>query len=255
MSVISHEITIAGGRAADSDPSGRPTDGVGKVDPARRILVASDEASTRSVTTQALIGAGFDVVGQAGSRSQTTFMVSELGPDLLVLDATITGGDLSEPDLAGRIATGGNGSGRDRTAGDKSLAAMGFEAESATSGGGGLVPVVLLTASERLRVTHPHGADVMAVVSKPIYVNKLVPAVEIALARGSDLQALRSRVAETAKLLATHKSIERAKGLLMTRRGMTEPESMHWLQSLSTDLRIPIGLVASTVIEQFSTVG
>jgi two-component system, response regulator PdtaR len=246
MSVISHEVVEAEIRAGLAGPSEPPRSG--RVDLRRRILVASDEAGIRSETTQALLGAGFDVVGQADNGRQAASLVSRLGPDLIVLDDTIS--------TPGRIiGPADEPSDHDlkKTEAPYTQLTQKGTVEPITVGiDDPLVPIVLLTAPDQHDVATSRGNSVMAVVSKPVYDARLIPAVEIALARGADIRALRVHLAETTKLLTAHKSIERAKGLLMTRRGMTEAESRQWLEGAAAELKIAVNLVADTIIEQFS---
>jgi hypothetical protein len=47
----------------------------------------------------------------------------------------------------------------------------------------------------------------------------------------------------------TRKMIEEAKGLLMSRQGMTEPEAHRWIQKTAMDRRTPKLVIASTIVE------
>jgi response regulator NasT len=201
----------------------------------RRILVASDEASARSDTTHALLSAGFDVVGQASTRSQTASLALQLDPDLIVLDSTIGHSDAAE-----HVA--------------EPARSVGIET-STPAKSAHLFPIVMLAAPGQAGTADFPDAVVLAVVTKPVYFTRLVPAVEIALARGADIRALHTRRAQASKRLADHKKVERAKGLLMKGRAMTEAESMRWLQDTAAELRLPLGDVADSVRTQFSGAG
>jgi len=76
-----------------------------------------------------------------------------------------------------------------------------------------------------------------------------VPAVELAISRFAELQALEAEVAGLAGQLETRKLVDRAKGLLMARNGMTEPEAFRWIQRTAMDRRSTMKAVAEAVID------
>ena len=78
----------------------------------------------------------------------------------------------------------------------------------------------------------------------------LLPAVEIAISRYSQIGALEAEVADLTERFETRKRVDRAKGLLMTKMGLSEPESFRWIQKTSMDRRLTMREVADAVIEQ-----
>jgi len=109
----------------------------------------------------------------------------------------------------------------------------------------------MLTAfSQRELVERARDAGALAYVVKPFTRADLVPAIEIALSRHAELVALEAEVADLAERFETRKRVDRAKGLLMTKMGLTEPESFRWIQKTSMDRRLTMREVADAVIEQ-----
>nr|WP_265521084.1 response regulator [Oerskovia sp. JB1-3-2] len=187
--------------------------------PARRAVVAEDEALIRLDVVETLREAGFDVVGEAGDGETAVRLALELKPDIVVMDVKM-------PELDGISAAEKIGKAR-------------------------VAPVVLLTAfSQTELVERARDAGAMAYVVKPFSPADLLPAVEIAISRYSQISALESEVADLAERFETRKRVDRAKGLLMTKMGLSEPESFRWIQKTSMDRRLTMREVADAVIEQ-----
>jgi len=113
-----------------------------------------------------------------------------------------------------------------------------------------IAPVVILTAfSQRDLVERARDAGAMAYLVKPFAKHDLVPAIELAVSRFSELQALENEVAGLTERLETRKVVERAKGLLMTKQGLSEPEAFRWIQRTAMDRRTTMKAVAEAVVE------
>ena len=116
-----------------------------------------------------------------------------------------------------------------------------------------IAPVVLLTAfSQRELVERAREAGAMAYVVKPFTVDDLVPAIEIAISRAEEIAALEREVSDMKEQFATRKLVERAKSLLTTKMGLTEPEAFRWIQKTSMDRRLSMREVAEAIINQVS---
>ncbi|GAA2727354.1 ANTAR domain-containing response regulator [Cellulomonas aerilata] len=187
--------------------------------PARRAVVAEDEALIRMDVVETLREAGFDVVGEAGDGETAVRLATELRPDVVVMDVKM-------PVLDGISA-------------------------AERIGKAHVAPVVLLTAfSQTELVERARDAGAMAYVVKPFSPADLLPALEIAISRYSQISALESEVADLTERFETRKRVDRAKGLLMTKMGLSEPESFRWIQKTSMDRRLTMREVADAVIEQ-----
>jgi response regulator NasT len=185
----------------------------------RRVVVAEDESLIRMDIVETLREHGFDVVGEAGDGEVAIELATNLRPDVVVMD-------IKMPNLDGISAA-------------KAISAL-------------QIPVVLLTAfAQRELFEQAAEAGAMAYVLKPFNPNDLLPAVEIALHRHSEIKALESEVADLSDRLEARKLIERAKGLLLAKKLVPdEPEAFRWIQKASMDRRLTMKDVAKTIIEQ-----
>lgn len=187
----------------------------------RRVVVAEDEALIRMDIVETLRESGFDVVAEAGDGLQAVALVKEHKPDLLVMD-------IKMPNLDGLGAA-------EQLVDEK-------------------VAIVLLTAfSQRELVERANEAGAMAYVVKPFTPNDLIPAVEIALSRHSQLVALEHEISDLNERFETRKLVDRAKGLLNEKMNLSEPEAFRWIQKASMDRRLTMQEVAQTVIEQLGS--
>jgi response regulator NasT len=185
--------------------------------PARRVVIAEDEALIRLDLAEMLAEEGYDVVGQAGDGERAVELAEELRPDLVVLDVKM-------PKLDGISAA-------ERIAKQR------------------IAPVVILTAfSQRDLVERARDAGAMAYLVKPFGKHDLVPAVEMAVSRFAELQMLESEVADLSERLETRKLVDRAKGVLQQQLELSEPDSFRWIQKTAMDLRLSMRQVAEGVI-------
>ena len=180
-----------------------------------RILVAEDEALIRMDLVEMLQEAGYTVCAQATNGEEAIALATEQKPDLCILDVKM-------PVLDGISA-----------------------AEKIIS----IAPVLMLTAfSQRELVERARDAGVMAYVVKPFSISDLVPAIEIAMSRHTQMKSLAEEVADLHDRLETRKIIDRAKGILMKALNLSEPEAFSWIQRAAMDRRLTMKEVAMAVI-------
>jgi response regulator NasT len=180
-----------------------------------RILVAEDEALIRMDLVEMLQEAGYQVVAQATNGEEAIALAAEHNPDLAILDVKM-------PVLDGISA-----------------------AEKIIS----IAPVLMLTAfSQRELVERARDAGVMAYVVKPFTIGDLIPAIEIAISRHTQMRSLADEVADLHERLETRKVIDRAKGILMKALNLSEPEAFSWIQRAAMDRRLTMKEVAQAVI-------
>jgi response regulator NasT len=116
--------------------------------------------------------------------------------------------------------------------------------------GSRLAPVVILTAfSQRDLVERAREAGAMAYLVKPFQKKDLVPTIEMAVSRFQEIVALEGEVADLTGRLEARKLIDRAKGVLQTEHGLTEPEAFRWIQRASKDQRRSMRPVAQDVVD------
>ncbi|WP_231920370.1 ANTAR domain-containing response regulator [Microlunatus soli] len=181
------------------------------------MVVAEDESLIRLDLVEMLGEEGYDVVGEAGDGEQAVALVTELKPDLVVLDVKM-------PKMDGISAA-------EKIAADR------------------IAPVVMLTAfSQRDLIERAREAGAMAYVVKPFGKDDLVPAIEIAIARYQEILAVEAEVADLEERLESRKIVDKAKGLLQVGLGLTEPEAFRWIQKTAMDLRKSMREVAEGVI-------
>jgi AmiR/NasT family two-component response regulator len=180
-------------------------------------VIAEDEALIRMDLAEMLAEEGYDVVGQAGDGETAVQLAEQHRPDLVVLDVKM-------PRLDGITAA-------ERIAGQR------------------IAPVVILTAfSQRDLVERARDAGAMAYLVKPFTKNDLVPAIEMAVSRFSEVQMLEAEVADLSERLETRKLVDRAKGVLQERLELSEPDAFRWIQKTAMDLRLSMRQVAEGVI-------
>ena len=111
------------------------------------------------------------------------------------------------------------------------------------------IPIVMVTAyGQDELVSRAVEAGVFGYLVKPFREQDLLPAIRTARARHEELVALREQADSLSEALASRKSIERAKGLLMEREGLTEQEAFARLRKASQVSGRPLKVVAEAVV-------
>jgi response regulator NasT len=182
-----------------------------------RVLIAEDEALIRLDLREMLEEEGFEVVGEAADGEQAIALATELKPDLVICDVKM-------PKMDG-------------------IAAAAHITEAR------IAPVVMLTAfSQRDLIERARDAGAMAYLVKPFQKRDLLPAIEMASSRFAEIRALEAEVTGLRDRLEARKLIERAKGALMTKHGLSEPEAFRWIQRAAMDNRTSMRAVAELVL-------
>jgi AmiR/NasT family two-component response regulator len=183
-----------------------------------RVIIAEDEALIRLDLKEMLEEEGYSVVAEVGDGQQAVDRATELRPDLVILD-------IQMPVLDGLSAAEQIASAR-------------------------IAPVIVLTAfSQRELVERARDAGAMAYLVKPFSKNDLVPAIEVARARFSEMTALDSEVRTLEERLETRKVVEKAKGLLMAEQGITEAEAFRWIQRTAMNQRTSMKALAQSIVD------
>jgi two-component system, response regulator PdtaR len=185
--------------------------------PTRRVLIAEDEALIRLDLKEMLEEEGYTVIGEAADGEQAIRLAEELRPDLVILDVKM-------PRVDGITAAEAIASKR-------------------------IAPVVILTAfGQRDLVERARAAGAMAYLVKPFQKKDLLPTIEMAASRFAEIVALELEITGLSERLETRKTVERAKGVLMTEHGMTEPQAFRWIQRTAMDRRTTMREVAEKVL-------
>jgi two-component system, response regulator PdtaR len=184
---------------------------------AARVLIAEDETIIRLDLKGMLEGAGFEVCAEARDGEEAVRLALESEPDIALLDVKM-------PRLDGIEAA--------RKILDERP-----------------IPIVMVTAyGERELVARAVEAGVFGYLVKPFRETDLLPAIETARVRHDELRALRAEADSLAEALAARKAIERAKGILMQREGLSEDEAFGRLRKASQISGRPIKVVAEALI-------
>lgn len=183
-----------------------------------RILIADDEAVIRMGLRTMLEERGYSIVGEAADGRRALDLATKVRPDLVFLDIKMPGMD-----------------------------GLALAEELSQSH---RVPVILLTAyGDRTLVDRARRAGAMAYLVKPLREEELVPTIEMALGRFRDLVVLSEKVENLEESLEARKVVERAKGVLMQRLGLSEEEAFLRLQRTSRAARRPMREVAQEVLD------
>jgi two-component system, response regulator PdtaR len=185
-----------------------------------RILIAEDETIIRLDLRATLEAAGFEVCAEARNGEEAVELARAERPDLAILDVKM-------PKLDGIEA------------------ARRILAERP-------IPVVMLTAFDQGElVSRAVEAGVFGYLVKPFRESDLLPAIHAARARHAELEALREEAESLAEALETRKVVERAKGLLMEREGLSEQDAFARLRRVSQSSNRPLKVVAEAVLATF----
>lgn len=182
-----------------------------------RVIIADDESLIRMDLREMLLNLGYLVVGEVGDGRSAVNLARELKPDVVIMD-------IKMPDMDGIDA-----------------------AQILTEER--IAPVILLTAySQKDLVERAKEAGVVGYMVKPFRESDLTPAIEVALARFSEFEALHKEVDDLQLALETRKLVDRAKGILMDTQGLSEAEAFRKIQKMSMNTRKPMKEVAEAII-------
>ena len=182
-----------------------------------RVVIAEDEAIIRLDLRETLEEEGDEVVGETGRGDEAVELVRDLAPDVAILDIKMPGLD-------------------------------GLEAARAISAERRAAVLILTAFSQRDLIEQARDAGALAYLVKPFQRSELIPALEVALGRFREIQALFDQNASLEDQLETRKVVDRAKGLLMDQHGLSESNAFSWIQKRAMQDRRPMRAVAEDVI-------
>ncbi|MGE7186104.1 ANTAR domain-containing response regulator [Peribacillus sp. NPDC006672] len=183
----------------------------------KRILVVEDESIVLLDITIMLKDAGFDVVGHARDGEKAIELAHALQPDLVLMD-------IKMPKMNGLKAS--------------EVISNTFQ-----------IPVLLLTAfSQREYIDEAKRANIVGYLVKPITEADLIPAVEIALLQAANAKKYQERNAQLDETLTNRKVIEKAKGIIMKRKNVSEETAYNKLRKLSMDKQLSMETVARLIV-------
>ena len=117
-------------------------------------------------------------------------------------------------------------------------------------------PIVLFSdEKDTSHVRRAIAAGVSAYVVAGIPSESIKPVIEVALARFEHEEKLRAELADARTQLEERKIIDRAKGLLMARQGLTEPEAYARLRKAAMDKGVRLSEIAQRLIDAADLLG
>ena len=183
-----------------------------------RVVVAEDEAIIRLDLVETLREQGFDVVADTGRGDEAVRLVAEHRPDVAILDIKMPGLD-------------------------------GIEAAQQIAPQRGTAVVILTAFSQRELVEQAREAGAMTYLIKPYRRDALVPAVELALARYREMEALEGQIGDLEDRLEVRKIVDRAKGRLIDGHRLSEQDAYAFIQRTAMAQRRTMRDVAGDVLE------
>ena len=183
-----------------------------------RILLAEDNELVALTMEEYLTDLGFQVVGVARTGTQALELARQLEPDMAILDVKLP--ELEGTEVAARLY-----------------------AERP-------MPIVMVTAfTDRDTIRKAERAGALGYLVKPVTMEALTPAIDIALARFAEIRALRQAVDALHESLEARKFIERAKGILMQRLNISEHDAYERLRHRAREKRVKLKDIAQTIID------
>ncbi|MBV8635060.1 MAG: ANTAR domain-containing protein [Burkholderiaceae bacterium] len=189
-----------------------------------RVLLVNDTEKPIGELCQALTAHGYEVLPLVATSRELTEAIKREKPDIVIVDTESPSRDTLEQ-----------------------LALMHASAPR---------PVVMFShdADQQL-IRAAVGAGVTTYVVDGLAPERLAPILEVALARFAEESRLRQRLAEVELELANRKLIDRAKGLLMEKRGMSEAQAYEAMRSQAMKQSVKIAEVAKRIIAMSDLLG
>jgi two-component system, response regulator PdtaR len=180
-------------------------------------VLAEDEAIIRLDLKEILEEEGYEVVGETGRGDEAVQLVRDLDPDLAILDIKMPGMD-------------------------------GLSAAREIAGERRAAVLILTAFSQRDLIEQAAASGALAYLVKPFQKSELIPAIEVALGRFSEIRALEHEVQSLEEQMETRKVVDRAKGILMDRHKLSENDAFSFIQKTAMRERVTMKQVAQRII-------
>jgi response regulator NasT len=167
-----------------------------------KILVAEDEYLCLMGLKANLEGLGYEVVGEATDGEEAVKLALDKRPDLIIMDINMPSVD-------------------------------GIEAIRRINNKVFIPSIIVSGYHDQELIEKASVEDIFGYLVKPVDANDLSAAIKVAMSRYKEFKRLESELKDTKLSLENRKYIERAKGILMDRKGLKEAEAMKELQQMS----------------------
>jgi response regulator NasT len=185
--------------------------------PRWNVLIVDDHAPSRAALAEAVTAAGGRIVGNGSRAEDVARLVERHRPDVVVLAVGLTDGD-------------------------------GVEAARQVMATDPCALVLLTSRTDTEVVSRAVEAGVLGFLAKPLRREELAPALDLAVSRFRDLEAVRRENDRLRQKLESRKLVDRAKALLIQRAGLSEAEAYRRLQKTAMDTRRTMGEVARALL-------
>jgi response regulator NasT len=187
-----------------------------------RVLIAEDDPVIGLGLCERLRSLGHEPLGPAGDGARAIALAREETPDLYLFDIEMPNVD-------------------------------GLEAAATLARDGLRRPVVVVTGvDDATLIERSIATGVSAYLTKPVDTRELEAALALAAARHAEFEALEAEVDRAQQALEDRKLVERAKGLLMSALGISEPDAFRRLQRTARERNLKLVQVAAQIVEQQS---
>ncbi len=189
-----------------------------------RILLVEDDKAVAESFKSILEEAGYNVIGLAFNGLEAVEKTAELNPNMILMD-------IKMPVLDGLEAA----------------------RQINSTPGQNIIPIILVTAyAEKELVEKAKGRGILGYLVKPVHVDDLVPAIEMAQSIAQTINALEGVVENLTEELEARKLIEKAKGILMKHLSVDEETALRMMQKESRRQRIKLKELARAIIASHS---
>jgi response regulator NasT len=181
------------------------------------VLVIDDHEPSRAHLSEVLPQCGYAIVGEGATGKSAVVFAHTKTPDVILMAVGL-------PDMDGIQAT--------------------QEIMNAKP-----LPVVIITSRhDPVTIERAKSAGVMGYLVKPLRAVDLRPAIELAISRFQEFVSLQVENSTLKETLGARKIIERAKGLLMEKRKLTEEQAYSLIKKASMNMRKPMADVAQAIL-------
>jgi response regulator NasT len=182
-----------------------------------RIIIADADVGNRKKIKEMLVQAGYMVTAEVGDGRSALKVIFQTEPDLVIMDSKLPG--------------------------VQGLGIIRIIEENRTA------PVILLIEShEQGLLEEVKDFWIFGCLPKPLSDAQLFPAIEIALANFKKFTKLVEENKRLKTALEERKLIEKAKGIVMEAKGLSEQEAYKYMQKLSMDKCVPIARIARSIM-------
>jgi response regulator NasT len=182
-----------------------------------KVMLVDDTLERVQTLRLALAQAGYEVIEHVGSTVDLHRRVAEIKPDVIIIDT-----DSPDRDTLENLCVISRDEPR---------------------------PVVMFAHDDdSAKIREAVRAGVSAYVVDGLALERVKPIIDVAIARFEQFQALRQELAQNEEKLAERKVVERAKGILMKARSLSEDEAYRALRQQAMDNNTRLGDVARQVI-------